>query len=246
MKYLITLLFGAIPFFAHAQYPSITETNSKIGIGTTTPTQKLEVAGNIQANGSLMSYRLDSVSQIGGLVSLINPIKTGAGEGQRWVILNAGGSSYGNSLQFWAYDFKGCSTGGMCANRFTIMDDGKVGINTAKPQTELAVRGTITAQKVKVTTTGWADFVFENDYVLPSLTELERQILKNKHLPGISAAAEIEKEGIDLGDMQQKHMQKIEELTLYVIQQDKEIKQLREMVELLMKERNATPPATEK
>lgn len=244
MKYLITLLLGVIPFFAHAQ---ITDVNGKIGIGTTTPSQKLEVVGNIQAtSGSLTSVRVDSVGKIGGYINLINPLKTAPGEGQRWSIYNMAGSGYGNSLQFWNYDYKECTTGGMCANRFTIMDDGKVGINTAKPQTELAVRGTITAMKVKVTINGWADFVFADNYVLPSLAGLEKQILKDKHLPGIPSAAEIEKDGLDLGDMQKKHMQKIEELTLYVIQQDKEIKELREMVQLLMKERNATSPTNRK
>lgn len=248
MKYFVTLLFAAIPFVVHAQQnPPIYEVTGKIGIGTSTPTQKLEVAGNILANnGALTSIRVDSVSQIGGYLSLVNPFKTALGQGQRWSIYNMTGPGYGNSLQFWNYDSKECAAGGMCANRFTIMDDGKVGINTSKPQTELAVRGTITAMRVKVTTTGWADFVFDEHYVLPSLAELEKQILKDKHLPGIPATAEVEKDGLDLGDMQQKHMQKIEELTLYVIQQDKEIKQLREMVQLLMNERNAAKRTNKK
>lgn len=240
MKYLVTLLFVAIPFLSRAQIT--TDPSGKVGIGTTTPTQRLEVVGNILINnGVLTSTRTDSIGKIGGYISLINPLKTGPAQGQRWSIFNMSGDGYGNSLQFWNYDFKECTAGGMCASRFTIMDDGKVGINTSKPQTELAVRGTITAMKVKVTTLGWADFVFDKDYILPSLAELERQIVKNKHLPGIPAAADIEKEGLDIGDMQKMHMQKIEELTLYVIQQDKEIKQLKEMVQLLMAERKNNP-----
>ena len=74
--------------------------------------------------------------------------------------------------------------------------------------------------------TGWADFVFEDDYALPSLSEVERHIALNKHLPGIPSAAEVEAEGVALGDISSKLLQKIEELTLYVIAQEKRIEAL--------------------
>ena len=68
----------------------------------------------------------------------------------------------------------------------------------------------------------WPDFVFADEYQLPSLSEVEKSIQLNKHLPGIPSAKEIHEEGINVGEMQKLMMQKIEELTLYVIDLQKQ------------------------
>ena len=104
---------------------------------------------------------------------------------------------------------------------------GQVGIGTTNhdgTDTKLTVAGTIHAQEVKVTAgagTG-ADFVFESDYNLPAISEVENFIKTNKRLPGIPSADEMITNGIDVGEMQIKLLQKIEELTLYVIELKKE------------------------
>lgn len=203
----------------------LTEENN-VGIGKSVPTGKLDVAGSIVANGGFVSVVSDA--NIGGNITLSNPAKTAAGTASLWKIYNMSGS-YGNSLQFWAYDVQGCS-GGLCRPRFTIMDNGNVGIGTSAPQSLLAVAGVITAQRVKVTSTGWADYVFEHGYNLPSLAEVENYINTKKHLPEIPSEEEIIKDGLDLGSMQQKQMQKIEELTLYLITQQKQLDQQRELI----------------
>ncbi|BAV07656.1 hypothetical protein SAMN05421788_1037 [Filimonas lacunae] len=100
---------------------------------------------------------------------------------------------------------------------------GRVGINTDKPQSELAVNGTITAVRVKVTTQGWADYVFDSAYQLPALPEVEKFIQQNKHLPDVPSAATVSQEGIDVGDNQVLLLKKIEELTLYIIEQNKKL-----------------------
>jgi hypothetical protein len=87
----------------------------------------------------------------------------------------------------------------------------------------LAVKGTITSQKVKVTQSGWPDYVFDKKYQLPSLRQLEIYITRNRHLPGIASEEEVRKDGVDLGETQAAVLKKVEELTLYLIQQNKKM-----------------------
>ena len=81
----------------------------------------------------------------------------------------------------------------------------------------------------------WADFVFDKNYSLMSLSDIEKYITHNKHLPNILPAHKIAKEGINLGENVIKQLQKIEELTLYIIQQNKEIKSLSSRIHRLEK-----------
>lgn len=102
----------------------------------------------------------------------------------------------------------------------------KVGIGTTSPQYTLSVNGTIQAKEVRVET-GWSDFVFEKSYKLRSLNDVEKYINQNHHLPEIPSASDIQKNGLAVADVQTKMMQKIEELTLYIIQLQKEIDALK-------------------
>ncbi len=113
----------------------------------------------------------------------------------------------------------------------SILENGNVGIGTeVTGNHKLAVEGSIGAREIQVEADGWSDFVFEDDYELKSLEETEQFILKNKHLPDIPNESEVLIEGINLGEMDAKLLQKIEELTLYLIEQNKEIKILKEEI----------------
>ncbi|MFY0253363.1 hypothetical protein ACDQ55_05330 [Chitinophaga sp. 30R24] len=112
--------------------------------------------------------------------------------------------------------------------RMVIDENGRVGIGISNPQSELAVAGTITSKRVKVTASGWPDYVFHKDYKLPSLLETEAYIAINSHLPGIPAAKEIERDGLDIAEINKQLLQKIEELTLHLINQQKEIEELKD------------------
>lgn len=108
---------------------------------------------------------------------------------------------------------------------------GFVGINQYNPQYPLDVNGTIHAREVKIDNIGWADFVFHKDYKLPSLSEVEAHIKKHSRLPEIPSEAEVKEKGVDVGEMQVKLLQKIEELTLYTIQQQKQLDEQSKLIE---------------
>jgi hypothetical protein len=104
---------------------------------------------------------------------------------------------------------------------------GHLGILTTPTDYPLSVNGTIRAKEIKVET-DWADFVFEDDYQLMQLSDLEEFIKENGHLPEIPTEKEVEENGVSLGEMNSKLLQKIEELTIHMIQKDKEISDLRQ------------------
>lgn len=107
------------------------------------------------------------------------------------------------------------------------MVEGYVGIGTSNPDPlyRLSVNGTIRAKEV-IVETNWADFVFDKNYHLRSLASVERFIKTHKHLPDFPSAVEVQYGGAKIAELTTKMMQKIEELTLYSIAQDKRIKQL--------------------
>jgi len=112
---------------------------------------------------------------------------------------------------------------------FIAAATGNVGIGTDNPTYKLSVLGNIRCTEV-VVETGWADYVFDEHYQLNSLPEVEKFIQQNKHLPNIPSAKEVEENGLPLGDTQKKMMEKIEELTLYLIETNKKIEKLEQMI----------------
>ncbi|MCM0666898.1 hypothetical protein [Flavobacterium tyrosinilyticum] len=120
------------------------------------------------------------------------------------------------------------------ASQFSFMY-GKVGIGKLNPTNELDVNGTIHSKEVKVDMTGWSDFVFKKDYALPSLEEVEKHILEKGHLQNIPNEEEVLKNGINLGEMNSKLLQKIEEMTLYMIEMKKENENMKKENESLQR-----------
>lgn len=130
------------------------------------------------------------------------------------------------------------STGGV-SKRMVIKGSGNVGIGTANPPInyKLAVAGKIIAEELKVQAqSAWPDYVFKSTYQLTPLPELEKFIKANQHLPEVPSAKEVMKNGIEVGANQTLLLKKIEELTLYIIEQDKQLKDYYHQLELVGKE----------
>lgn len=212
--------------------------NGNVGFGTSTPLHKLHVNdGALMLSGNLAGF--------GGPQLLFSDNVTTHPNG-RWAIeyLTADSTRPNmGGLNFWT-PFNPGGTSGTAGNySLFLKDDGKVGMGVTDDSTDgnfcasalpngyrLYVNGGILTTKVKVAnycSSSWADYVFANDYKLKPLSEVESFIKENKHLPNVPSSSELEKEGLDLGKMQSLQMEKIEELTLYIIEMKKEIEVLK-------------------
>ncbi|MBS7256729.1 hypothetical protein KHA98_22350 [Flavobacterium branchiicola] len=116
-------------------------------------------------------------------------------------------------------------------------ENGSIGLGTtATGSHKLAVEGSIGAREIKVQLTTWSDFVFKRNYNLPTLEQVEKHITEKGHLENIPNEEEVLKNGINLGEMNVKLLQKIEELTLYLIAQNKRLDKIEKENEELKKE----------
>ncbi len=180
--------------------------NGKVGIGTTSPSAGFDVFM------STNDYWTAKIKNNGGSSKgLLLEVGYGGGPVATIMQLNDGSGNV----------------------RAVFKSNGNVGIGTTNPTYKLAVTGTIGCGELIVEdVTGWADFVFEDNYNLMSLKDLDRYIKINKHLPEIPTTAEVEENGISVGEMNAKLLQKIEELTLYTIQQQEVIEALKTEMEV--------------
>ena len=118
----------------------------------------------------------------------------------------------------------------------SFFNGGSVGIGTTSPDQKLTVKGKIHAEEVIVDLAVPADYVFSKDYSLMPLHKVEQYVKTNSHLPDVPSATEIKDKGLSMGEMQNKLLQKIEELTLYAIEQNKQISQQNKKIEQLEKD----------
>ncbi|QKJ31063.1 hypothetical protein HQ865_15305 [Mucilaginibacter mali] len=213
----------------------IVKSSGNVGIGTLSPAGTLQVK---QSSYDLLTgtYTLDI--GLGG---------TSAGWARAFRVVNSSNSDGKDGGAFGAvgsgtapnYVYMSIPTAdatGYDSQKIIALDNsGNVGIGTTNPQGyKLAVKGSLIAEEIKVKlSSSWPDYVFKPSYKLPTLAEVKTYIDKNQHLPDVPSADDVAKNGLDVGEMNKLLMKKVEELTLYLIGQDKAKQDQQKEIDLL-------------
>ena len=217
-------------------------TNGFVGVGTDNPSHRLHVAGNANVQGTMnvsttFCMGIDNQTFTAGKAHFPD-----LNYGSTYIGFNAvrGGGNSGT----WVCQTNTWQNGGaviwatmegdlLFANipRSSSGSSNQTGLTDADIKSnvnlKLGADGLLMAKEIKVTLTDWPDYVFDESHSLPSLETTEAYIKDNGHLPGVPSAAEIEQDGSDLGQMNKILMQKVEELTLQVIELNKQLKELK-------------------
>lgn len=226
--------------------PLFLSDNGNIGINTPSPQEKLSIFGKHYTSTILLHADNDGNAPADLMIWASEPGLTysGVGIGNNMKnFLNGGSMERINPSKGGSYirlldneiNFNLVSGTGLKQQTFTLHSNGNA-----------SLQGKFEVKEVKVTLTPTADFVFDDNYNLPNLEDVEKHIKEKRHLPEIASAKVMEKEGVNVGEFQIKLLQKIEELTLYTIEQSKQIKSQSEQIRLLKEENKALNIKSEK
>jgi hypothetical protein len=191
--------------------------SGNFGIGTATPSGRLQIDHPGPTAHLILRYP--------GLNDYSRFLFANSGTSRYWGIAGKSSNVATSIDRLSFYTSIGVEPMAMTGDGYVTVP-GKMGIGTVNSLYKFSVNGTIRSTEV-IVENGWADYVFDKKYKLKPLEDVEKFIEQNRHLPGIPSAAEIEKNGLKLGDTQKKMMEKIEELTLYIIAINKEIVELK-------------------
>lgn len=204
------------------------------GIGTTSPATDLEIRDNSNPALRVRSTKRNpfngeyiqlSVADCNGCFTSNaragDVVILGAPADNDFRISNGGSGNIIFSTGAWTDD----------TARLVVTNDGNIGIGKSNPTDKLEVNGRIHARSVKVDLDDWPDYVFEKGYRFKSLAEIEKFIKKNGHLENLPSREEVVNNGLDIGEINKALTEKIEELTLHLIEKDKDIKVIQVLLE---------------
>jgi len=224
--------------------------SGNVGIGTSSPAGKLEInyaGGQLRLSGGTVPagvwtdaadrfYLADWATGTKGLQANLTTGNVGIGSSPHATYkLDVNGTINASSLYVNGQPFSGSQWTTSGSNAYFGLS-GNVGIGSANPDAKLTVNGTVHAKEVRVDlSVPGPDYVFDKDYKLLSLEDVNAYIEKHHHLPEVPSAAEMEKNGISLSEMNMILLKKVEELTLYLLEQDAIIKSQSERLSKLEK-----------
>nr|WP_315421988.1 hypothetical protein [uncultured Pedobacter sp.] len=206
-----SFLDASLPTIANHTVMTL-QSGGNVGIGTQSPVANLEIKSYSDFASLMIRHKNQEGDGLAGLVltqnsNLSSKIECAGCE----LKINSG---WDKNLTIGALEYN--TYGGKI-----LFPGGNIGIGTTNPTEKLSVNGKIRAKEIKVEATNWPDYVFDKDYRILGLQELDAYIKANKHLPEMPSAKEVEANGMALGDMINLQQKKLEELTLYIIEQHK-------------------------
>jgi hypothetical protein len=232
MKKVIFLFAIFLAGYATYAQTNTFPTTGNVGIGTLGPLAPLHVFGNLITAGHAANIDGSNIDFLSNSAQLLIGWNRSGGYGEIDFIGNQGAGGQGG-FAFYNHNNSNVET-----QLMYISGTGDVGIGTSTPDAKLAVAGTIHAKEVKVNLIGWPDYVFKPTYKLPTLAEVKTYIEKNQRLPEMPSEQEVANNGINLGGMVKLQTKKIEELTLYLIDKDKQVNHLQSELNLLKEQLN--------
>lgn len=220
---------------------SIATSDGKLGVGTLNPRATLDVGtmipdtttailsrlsiGSTTLDGTFLGVHAYNTTPNGPMFGILQKYFGNINSG---LIFNTGASRTGGYLTFLVNNG---------TEQMRLDANGNLGIGTIPTGSyKLAVAGTIAAKKLQILQTGWADYVFDSNYHLPSLLEIESYVKQHKHLPEVPSEKEVTANGLDIGEMNKILVKKVEELTLYLIEEHKNNLENQERIKKLEEE----------
>ncbi len=242
--------YAGLRFFTEGQSRMFLDKNGNLGLGTSNNLSRLHITGGDESI-TLGDYNSPNIAKgiyFPGFRDVIpNYFGASIESTPDWICCGGFPAATGYpGIRNMGLNFNVHGNVDVADSKLTAMainSNGNIGIGTVSPRERLSVNGKIRAHEIKVETAHWPDYVFEEGYDVGTLKGLESYIKTNKHLPEMPAAKEVERNGVELGEMNKLLLKKIEELTLHLIEHEHK---MNEQSEVLVKQQKEISELKEK
>jgi hypothetical protein len=232
--------YSGIRFFAEGQPRMLMDIGGNLSLGTSNPLSRLHIAGGderITLGEYNHSNDTKGIYFPGFRDILPNYFGASIESTPDWICCGGFPAATGYpGIRNMGLNFNVHGDIGIADSKLTAMainSNGNIGIGTLTPRERLSVNGNIRAKEIKVEAQNWPDYVFDENYKVGKLEELESYLKINKHLPEMPTAKEVELNGVTLGEMNKLLLKKVEELTLHLIEQQKQLNEQGKLIKAL-------------